>query len=102
MEMEDRLSRPRPDVDEHAIVGETRPAGGLRDEVEHSFRFVGRELGDLAKAVHMPFRQDEQVCLGLRIDVANRDETVGFRDVVALADETAEEAVLRQRRSPPS
>jgi hypothetical protein len=101
VEVEDRLSRPRADVGEHAVVGEARVPGGLRDEVEHSFRLVGCELRDLAEALDVALRQDEQMGLGLRVDVPNRDEAVRLRDVVALADETAEEAVLRQRRSPP-
>src|SRR5436190_24322002 len=99
--MEDRLARPRADVDENAIVGEAPLLGGLRDEVEHSFRFVGRELGNVAEAVHVALRQDEQMRLGLRIDVPNRNETVRSRDVITLAEEAAEEAVLRQRRFPP-
>jgi hypothetical protein len=101
VEVEDRLPRARTDVDEHAIVGETRVAGGLRDEVEHPFGLVGGELGDVAEALDVTLRQDEQMGLGLRVDVANSDETVRPRDMVALADEPAEEAVLRQRRSPP-
>jgi hypothetical protein len=44
----------------------------------------------------VPLREDEQVGLGLRRDVADRDEAVVARDVVALANEAAEEAVLRQ------
>jgi hypothetical protein len=101
VEVEDRLARARSDVDEHAVVGETGLPGCLRDEVEHPFRLVRRELRDLAEAVDVPFRQDEEMGLGLRVDVANRDEPVRLRDVVALAGEPTEEAVLRQRRSPP-
>jgi hypothetical protein len=101
VEVEDRLPRPRADVDEDAVVGEARLPGRLCHEVEHSLRLVWRELRDLAEALDMALRQDEQVGLGLRVDVPNRDEAVRFRDVVALADEPAEEAVLRQRGSPP-
>jgi hypothetical protein len=43
------------------------------------------------------FRDDEQVRLGLRVDVANRDEAVGLGDVLAFAEELAEEAIVRQR-----
>src|SRR5919202_5468022 len=101
MEVEDRLPRPRADVDEHAIVGEAGVPSDLGHEVEHPLRLVGRELRDLAEALDMALRQDEEVRLGLRVDVPNRDEAVRFRDVVALADEPAEEAVVRQRGSPP-
>jgi hypothetical protein len=45
--------------------------------------------------------ENEQVRLGLRVDVADRDEAVAGMDVVAGADELAEEAVVRQRGSPP-
>jgi hypothetical protein len=101
VEVEDRLPRSCADVDEHAVVGEARVARGLRDEVEHPLRLVGRELPDLAEALDVALRQDEQVSLRLGIDVPDRNEAIRLRDVVALADEPAEEAVLRQRRSPP-
>jgi hypothetical protein len=45
----------------------------------------------------MPLGQDEQVRVGPRVDVTDRDEPVRLRNVVALPDELAEEAVLRQR-----
>jgi hypothetical protein len=101
VEVEDRLPRTRADVDEHAVVGEARVARGLSDEVEHPLGLLGGKLGDVAEALDVTLRQDEQMGLGLRVDVANCDEAVRLRDVVALADEPAEEAVLRQRRSPP-
>ena len=41
----------------------------------------------------MPCRQDEEVRLGDRVDVADRDEPVGGVHVVALGDEPAEQAV---------
>jgi hypothetical protein len=97
VEMEDRLARARADVDEHAVVGQAGLSGGLRHEFEHPLCLVGRELRDLAEAVDMTLRQDEEMGLGLRVDVTNRDEVVRLRDVIALADEPAEEAVLRQR-----
>jgi hypothetical protein len=46
--------------------------------------------------------EDEQVRLRLWVDVADGDEPVGLRDVVALVCQLAEEAVaVRQRGSPP-
>jgi hypothetical protein len=45
--------------------------------------------------------QHEQVRVRPRIDVADRDEAVGRGDVVPVGDEAAEQAVLRQRGSPP-
>jgi hypothetical protein len=101
MEVEDRLACPCADVDEDAVVGEARVAGGFRDEVEHPLRLVGRELRDVDEALDVPLRENEQMGLGLRADVPDRDEAVRLRDVVALANETAEEAILRQRGFPP-
>ncbi len=101
MQVEDGLTAARTDVDEHAKVGQTRVAGHLGDELEHSLRLVPRELGDVAKGVDVALGQHEQVRLRLRVDVVDRDEAVGLRDVVAFAGELAEEAVVRQRESPP-
>ena len=99
--MEDGLAAAGTDVDEHAVVLEPGAARDLGDELEHPLRLVRRELGDVAERVDVPLGQDEQVRLGLRVDVPDRDEAVGLRDVVAFADEPAEEAVVRQRGSPP-
>jgi len=49
----------------------------------------------------MPFGDDEQMRLRFRIDVPDRDEPLGGVDVLALAEELAEEAIVRQRGSPP-
>jgi hypothetical protein len=102
VEVEDRLSAARPDVDEYAVVLEPCLAGGLGDELEHAPRLLRRELGHVPERVDVALRQDEQVRLRLRIDVADRDEAVALVDVVALTNEAAEEAVVvRQRGSPP-
>ena len=74
--MEDRLAAAGTDVDEHAIVLEPGAASDLRDEVEHPLRLVRGELGDVAERVDVPLREDEQVRLRLRIEVADRDEAV--------------------------
>jgi hypothetical protein len=97
VKMEDRLTRSRTDVDEYTVVLEADVVRGFGDELEHSFRLVRRELGDLAKARDVALRQDEQVRLRLGIDVLDRDEAFARPDVVALSDKPAEEAVLRQR-----
>ena len=101
--MEDRLAATGTDVDQHAIVLEPGRARRLGDELEHPRGLLGAELGHVAERVDVPLGQHEQVRVGLRVDVADRDEAVGRADVVALADEPAEEAVLRrrQRGSPP-
>ena len=100
MKVEDRLSPALADVDEDAVVLETRLLGCLGHEFEHPLRFVPRELTDVAKRGDVTLRQDEQVRVGAGVDVPDRDEAVALRDVIAFVDEPAEEAVVRQRRSP--
>jgi hypothetical protein len=97
VQVEDRLAAAGADVDDDAVVGQAGVARDLGDELEHPLRLVGRERGDVAKGVDVALGQDEQVRLGLRVDVPDRDEAVGARDVVARAGERAEEAVVRQR-----
>jgi hypothetical protein len=101
VQVEDRLAAARADVDDHPVVLQTRLACGVGDEVQHAARLLGRELADLAERVDVPLRQDEQMRLRLRVDVADRDEPAPGVDVVALADEPAEEAVVTQRARPP-
>jgi hypothetical protein len=99
--MEDRLAAALADVHEDAVVLEAGLVGGLCDEVQHPLRLVRRELVDLAEGRDVPLGQNEQVRVGPRVDVADRNEAVGLRNVLALLYELAEEAVLRQRGSPP-
>ncbi|HEY4411964.1 MAG TPA: hypothetical protein VGN06_03120 [Gaiellaceae bacterium] len=101
MEMKDRLAGSRTGVDDDTVVGQTRFCSNLGDEVEHALVLVRGELGDVVEAVDVPFGDDEQVCRRLRIDVSDRDEPFGRSNVIAFAVERAEEAVVRQRGSPP-
>jgi hypothetical protein len=100
VKVKDGLPGSRADVDEHPVVIEPGQPRSLGDELEHPLRLVRRELPDLAKRLDVPLGQHEQVRIGLRVDVPDRDEALGGMDVVALADELAEEAV-RQRGCPP-
>jgi hypothetical protein len=100
VQVEDGLPRAFPDVDDNSIILETLSARGVGDEVEHPLRLVGRKRADLPKTRDVSLRQHEQVRGRLRVDVADRDEAVRRGDVVAVADERAEETVLRQRESP--
>jgi hypothetical protein len=101
--VEDGLAATGTDVDEHPVILEPGTAGDLRDEVEHPLCLLRGELGDVTERVHVPLREDEQVRLRLRVDVADGDEAVGLRDVVAFLYQLAEEtALLRQRGSPPA
>ena len=99
--MEDGLTPARPDVDEDTVILESGLAGEVGDEGEHPLRLGGRKLGDVSEGVDVALREDEEVGLRLRVDVPDRDEAVRLRDVVALAVEPAEEAVVRQRGSLP-
>jgi len=102
VKVEHRLAGTRPNVDHDPVVLDTCDLRGLGDKLEHPFRLVGRKSADVTKGVHMTLGQHEEVRVGLRVDVADRDEPVTCVDVVALTDEVAEEAVgVRQRGSPP-
>ena len=102
MKVEHGLSGAGPDVDHDPVVLDTGDLRSLGDKLEHPFRLVGRKSADVTKGVHMTLGQHEEVRVGLRVDVADRDEPVTCVDVVALADEVAEETVgVRQRGSPP-
>ena len=103
VQMEDRLSSTRADVEQYPIVIEPRLAGRVGDELEHALRLVRRELADLAERVDVALRQDEQVRLRLRGDVADGDEAVGRVDVIALADERQkrQSGAAARRESPP-
>jgi hypothetical protein len=95
--MEDRLPGSLADVHHHAIVLEPGHPGGLGHELEHPLRLLGWKLRDLAEARDVSLREHEQVRLRLRRDISDRDEAVRGMNVLALADELAEEAILRQR-----
>ena len=101
MQVKDRLAGSRTGVDNDTVIRQALFVSNLGDELEHPLGLVGRELADVVEGVDVPLGQDQQVRLGLRVDVADRDEAVGRGDVVALAVERAEEAVVRQRGSPP-
>lgn len=101
MKMEHRLAGSRTGVDDDTVVAQARSCRNLGDEVEHSLRFVGGKLGDVVEALDVSLGNDEQVRRRLRIDVADGDEAVDGGNMVAFAVELAEEAVVRQRGSPP-
>ena len=101
MEVEDGLAGASADVDDDAVVVEARLASRPRDELEHALRLVRLELADLAERVDVTLGQDEQVRLRRRVDVADGDEALAGGDVVAVAYEPTEEALVRQRGSPP-
>ena len=100
MKVEDGLPRSGADVHHDPVVLETGDLRRLSDELEHPLGLIRREGGDLTKGVHVALRKNEEVSVGLRVDVADGDESVRCVDMLALADQAAEEA-LRQRGSPP-
>ena len=101
MQVEDRLACAGADVDDDFVVLEAHEAGGFGDEEEHPARLIRRELADVAERLDVALRDHEDVRVSLRIDVADRDELVRRVYVVAVGEERAEEAVVRQRGSPP-
>ena len=83
------------DVDDHAVVLEAVPRA--TSATNSSIRFASsagtrRRRGTSRRGA----RRSSQVRLGLRVDVANRDETVLRGDVVAFAVQPAEEAAGRR------
>ena len=84
-----------------AIVLEPDLASGVRDELEHPLRLFRRKLADVAERLDVALGDDEQMRVGARVDVGDRDEAVSLTDVVALCVQLAEETVRRHRRSPP-
>ena len=99
--MEHGLPSAAADVDDHAIVLEPRLARGVGDEPKQRPRLVRIEIGDVAERVDVSLGNDEEVRRRLRRDIPDRDEAVSLPDVIAFAVEPAEEAVVRQRGSPP-
>ena len=99
--MEDRLAGSWTGVDDDTVIRQALACGHIGDELEHALRLVGRKLPDLAERRDVPLGQDEEVRRGLRVDVADGDEPISGVDVVALADEPAEETVVTQRARPP-
>jgi hypothetical protein len=99
--VEDRLAAAGTDVDQDPVVLEPGVAGDLGDEVEHALRLLCGKLAHVAERLDVPLRDDEEMRLRLRVDVPDRDEAVRLRDGIALLVERAEEAVVRQRGSPP-
>jgi hypothetical protein len=101
MEVKDGLARARAHVDDDAVVVEPGLAGSSRDELEHALRLFRLELTDVPERVDVALGQHEQVRLGGRVDVVDRDEALPGEDVIPVPNEAAEEALLRQRGSPP-
>jgi hypothetical protein len=101
VQVEDRLSRSRARVHDDTVVAQAELRSDFGDEVEHALGLVGRKLRDLVEARDVALGYDEQVGVGLGIDVADRDEAFRLRNVIPFAVERAEETVVRQRGSPP-
>lgn len=93
MKVEDRLTSTGTNVDDHSVVLESGFARRLGNELEHALRLVSRELSNVSERIDMTLRKHEQMHLGLRIDVAYRDEAIGSMNVITLLYECAEETV---------
>jgi hypothetical protein len=90
VQVEDRLSRPCSRVHDDTVIVQPVLRCDIGDEIEHALRLIGRKAIDLVEARDMPLGYDEQMGLGLGSDVAERNEPLGRRDVVAVAVEGAE------------
>src|SRR5665213_2090441 len=93
--MEDRLAGSCAGVHNDTVVRQPVFCSDFGDELEHPLRFVGRELADLVERRDVPLGQDEQMRVGLWVEIADRH-------VIAFAVELAEEAVLLHAASTPS
>jgi hypothetical protein len=93
VKVEDGLAGPGPDVHDDPVVLEAGDLRGLGDKLEHPFGLVGREGADITKRVYVALRKHEEVGFGLRVDVADGGESIRCVDVVAFADQAAEETV---------
>src|SRR6266540_6868239 len=88
--MEDRLSPTLADVDDDAVIIDALVAC-----------LLGGELADLTETRDVPLGDNQEMRVRAWIDVVNRDEARAGANVITIAIEPAEEAVLRQRGSPP-
>jgi len=100
VKVENGLAGSGTDVHHNPVVIEISDLRGLGDKLEHPFGLIRREGANVTKRVHVALRQHEEVGIGLRVDVADGDESVRCVEVVAFADQAAEKAI-RQRGSPP-
>src|SRR5262249_49765544 len=66
--------------DHQAILLEPGLLRGVGDEVEHGLRLVGRELADVAKGLDVALGNDEEVDVGLGVDVLDREQPIGAVD----------------------
>src|SRR5689334_826990 len=102
VQVEDRLARAGARVDDDTVIGQARVCSDLRNEVEQPLVLVGRIRSDFLEAVDVLLGNDEQVRLRLRVDVADGDDAVRRGDVVAVAEQRAEETVVAHAANTPS
>ena len=97
MQVVNRLAGSWTGVDDNTVIRQPLPCSNLGHKLEHPLRLVRGKHADVVERGDVPLGQDQEVGARLRIDVADRDEALRRGNVVALAVEPAEEAVLRQR-----
>src|SRR4051794_30211881 len=102
VQVEDRLPHAGARVDDDTVIVQPGACCDLCDEVEHLLRLVRLKVADRVEAVDVLLGNDEQMRLRLWVDVADRDEAVRCRDVIAVAVELAEETVLVHAATTPS
>jgi hypothetical protein len=94
VEVEHRLARAGPDIDDYAVVLEALEGSDPCDEAQHPAGLLVRERIDRPERVDVTNRQDEEVGFGCGGNVTDRDESLGRVHVVTLGGEAAEEAVI--------
>src|SRR6476620_9921171 len=102
VQVEDRLPGPCAGIHDDTVVRQPAVCSDFGDEVEHPLALVGRELAYVLERLDVTLGQHEQVRIGLRIDVTDSDEPLRRRDVVTLAIELAEKAVVVHAANTPS
>jgi hypothetical protein len=100
--VEDGLARAGADVDHDAVVLQADGPSRIGHELEHPLGLVGRKVAYVAERLDVALREHEEVRVGPRVDVADRDEAVRGMHVVSFADELAEEAVVGHAATIPS
>jgi hypothetical protein len=104
VQVEDGLAGAGADEDHQPVLVEPSFLGTVGDEVEHPLVLVGGELADVAEGLDVVLGDDQQVDVRLRVDVLDRDEALGAVDLARrrrAGVDLAEDAVVRQRGSPP-
>jgi len=105
VQVKHRLPNTGATEDHQAVLVEPGLRRRLGDEIEHPLVLVGRQLADVAERLDVLLGDDQQVDVGTRVDVLDREQPVpavddGCRQLAGV--DLAEDAVrVTQQGSPP-